>query len=87
MIDIKIKNFVKKLNIQQKMAIALALLVFVRVGSLIRMPFINADYMKAILNGNNLGVLSILTGNSLSEMGIFALSISPTSQHPSSSSF
>ena len=77
MIDIKIKNFVKKLNIQQKIVLALALLIFVRVGSLIRMPFINADYMKAILAGNNLGVLSILTGNSLSEMGIFALSISP----------
>lgn len=77
MIDVKIKNFVKKLNIQQKMAITLALLVFVRVGSLIRMPFINADYMKALLAGNNLGVLSILTGSSLSEMGIFALSISP----------
>lgn len=77
MIDIKIKNFVKRLNIQQKIVITLTLLVFVRVGSLIRMPFINADYMKAFLSANNLGVLSILTGNSLSEMGIFALSISP----------
>ena len=77
MIDIKIKNFVKKLSIKQKIAITIILLVFVRIGSLIRMPFINADYMKAILAGNNLGILSILTGTSLSEMGIFALSISP----------
>ncbi len=77
MIDIKIKNFVKKLSIKKKIAITIILLVFVRIGSLIRMPFINADYMKAILAGNNLGILSILTGTSLSEMGIFALSISP----------
>lgn len=77
MIDIKIKNFVKKLSIKQKIAITITLLIFVRIGSLIRMPFINADYMKAILAGNNLGILSILTGTSLSEMGIFALSISP----------
>lgn len=74
---IKIKRFVQNLNVKQKILISLLLLVLVRVGSLIRLPFVNADYMKALLGGNNLGVLSILTGNSLTEMGFFALSISP----------
>lgn len=75
--DIKIKNFVKRLNLTQKLFILLGIMVLIRVGSLVRLPFVNADYMKALLSGNNLGVLSILTGNSLTEMGFFALSISP----------
>ena len=75
--SIKIRHFVQKLNIKQKIAITLLLLILVRIGSLIRLPFVNADYMQALLGGNSLGVLSILTGNSLSEMGFFALSISP----------
>lgn len=75
--DVKIKNFVKRLSLTQKLLILLAIMIVIRIGSLVRLPFVNADYMKALLGGNSLGVLSILTGNSLTEMGFFALSISP----------
>ena len=75
--DIKIKNFVRKLNTKQKIGIIILFMIFIRIGSLIRLPFVNADYMKGLLDGSNIGVLSILTGTSLSEMGIFALSITP----------
>ena len=71
------KNIVRKLNLRQKLMIVAAFMVLIRIGSMIRLPFVNAEYMKALLGDSNLGVLSILTGNSMSSMGIFALSISP----------
>ena len=73
----RLKKFVQSLDVKKKIAITIMLLVLVRIGSLIRLPFVNANYMKSILSGNNIGVLSILTGSSLTEMGFFALSISP----------
>lgn len=77
MIMMRLKKYVQSLDVKKKIAITILLLVLVRIGSLIRLPFVNADYMKSILSGSNIGVLSILTGNSLTEMGFFALSISP----------
>lgn len=75
--DIKIKNFVHKLSLKQRISIAIMCMVFIRIGTLIQIPFVNADYMKSLLGDSNMGVLSILTGNALTQMGIFALSISP----------
>ena len=75
--DIKVKNFVRKLSLKQRIAITIICMVFIRVGTLVQIPFVNADYMKSLLGDSNMGVLSILTGNALTQMGIFALSISP----------
>ena len=75
--DIKIKNFVRKLSLKQRIVITIICMVFIRIGTLVQIPFVNADYMKSLLGDSNMGVLSILTGNALTQMGIFALSISP----------
>lgn len=74
---IKLKNFIQTLEIWQRLVIIIAIMVFIRVGSLIQIPFVNAEYMQSLLGNSNIGMLSILTGNSLTQMGIFALSISP----------
>ena len=66
--DIKIKNFVHKLSLKQRISIAIMCMVFIRIGTLIQIPFVNADYMKSLLGDSNMGVLSILTGNALTQM-------------------
>lgn len=48
----------------------------IRIGTVIPIPFVNKTYMQSV-TGNGTTFLSILLGGSMSQMSLFALSISP----------
>lgn len=51
-------------------------LVVVRIGTSIPLPFVNSSYMESLF-GANTGFLSVMLGDSLEKMSVFALSITP----------
>lgn len=71
------KEIFKNKELRTKILIIFLLMVFVRIGSIIPIPGVNTEYMKAIMSNSGLGFLNMITGNSLSQMSLFALSISP----------
>ena len=74
-------NFMKELfknkELRKKILIIFAAMVFIRMGSVIPIPGVNTEYMKEIMSNSGLGFLNMITGNSLSQMSLFALNISP----------
>ena len=51
-------------------------MVLVRIGTSIPLPFVNSSYMQSLI-GEYTGFLSVMLGDSLEQMSIFALSITP----------
>ena len=65
------------LGLLTKISIILGCLAIVRIGSNIPLPFVNRDYIQALLDVDGLGFLHAITGGSMLQMSIFALSVSP----------
>lgn len=62
---------------RNKFLILIGLMILIRIGSIIPIPGISTDYMKNLLSNDGFGFLILITGNSFSQMSLFALSISP----------
>ena len=71
------KELFKNKELRKKILIIFAAMVFIRMGSVIPIPGVNTEYMKEIMSNSGLGFLNMITGNSLSQMSLFALNISP----------
>ena len=73
-----LRNAWKVEDIRKKILYTLMILVIVRLGSAIPVPFLNPNALAGMLgDGNLLGYLDILTGGAFSQATLFALSISP----------
>ena len=74
-----LKNAWKIPDLRQKILYTLLILLIVRIGSVIPVPFLDPSALKAMIgqSGNLLGYLDILTGGAFANATLFALSISP----------
>ena len=71
------KRRLEDLSLWKKLFIVAAFIIIIRAGSVIPLPFVNADYMQLLLGSDGLGFFNSVTGRSFYQMSIFALSISP----------
>jgi preprotein translocase subunit SecY len=74
-----LRNAWKIEDLKKKLIYTMLILLVVRIGSAIPVPFIDPTFLKAMVNstGNLLGYLDMLTGGAFSQATLFALSISP----------
>ena len=74
-----LRNAWKIEDLRKKLVYTMLILLVVRIGSAIPVPFIDPTFLKAMVNstGNLLGYLDMLTGGAFSQATLFALSISP----------
>ena len=72
-----LENKLSNLPIKKKILLIVASMIFIRIGSVVPLPFVNTEYMKSLMNLEGLGFLNALTGSSFQQMSLFALSISP----------
>lgn len=71
------KKYLENKSLKDKLLLVVLAMIFIRLGSIIPLPGVNTDYMKALMDNNGLNFLHMITGNSFSQMSLFALSISP----------
>ncbi len=64
-------------EIRSKLLFTLLMLVVIRIGSLIPIPGVNTAILSSIFSGGEFSMINAVTGGSLSNASIFALSISP----------
>ncbi len=66
-------------ELRKKILFTLMVIVVLRIGTAIPVPFISSDGLKALVgdSGNLLGYFDMLTGGSFSQATIFALSVTP----------
>ena len=68
----------KQISFKQRFGLTILLLVLYRLCSHIPLPFVNKDYVQAMIDSNgSLGILNTLTGGNLGNMSIVALGITP----------
>ena len=67
----------RELPFWQKITIIILSMALVRVGSNIPLPFVNRLYIQSLLNIDGLSFLNSITGGSMLQMSVFALSVSP----------
>ncbi len=74
-----LRNAWKIEDLRKKLIYTMLILLVVRIGSAIPVPFIDPTFLNAMVNstGNLLGYLDMLTGGAFSQATLFALSISP----------
>lgn len=74
-----LRNAWKIADLRKKILFTLLILLIVRVGSVIPVPFLDPTALQSMIssNGNLLGYLDILTGGAFAKATLFALSISP----------
>ena len=74
-----LRNAWKIEDLRKKLIYTMLILLVVRVGSAIPVPFIDPTFLNVLVNGtgNLLGYLDMLTGGAFSQATLFALSISP----------
>lgn len=74
-----LRNAWKIEDLRKKLIYTMLILLVVRVGSAIPVPFIDPTFLKEMVNstGNLLGYLDMLTGGAFSNATLLALSISP----------
>ena len=74
-----IRNAWKIEDLRKKLIFTMLILVVVRIGSAIPVPFLDPTMLKLLVasGGSLLGYLDILTGGAFSNATLFALSISP----------
>ena len=74
-----LRNAWKIEDLRKKLIYTMLVLLVVRIGSAIPVPFIDPSLLKAMVDstGNLLGYLDMLTGGAFSQATLFALSISP----------
>ena len=67
-------------EIRKKIIFTVLMLLVIRLGSSIPLPYMNREIIGELFNAGNTGVLGLLDlmgGGTLSQISIFALSISP----------
>lgn len=67
-------------EIRKKIVFTVLMLLVIRLGSSIPLPYMNRDIIKELFEAGNTGILGLLDlmgGGTLSQISIFALSISP----------
>lgn len=68
-------------ELRQRMIFTLLMVAVFRLGNAIPVPFMNKEMVSQVMSGSGqagiLNLLNLLSGNSLSQMSIFALSIYP----------
>lgn len=74
---INLKRKMKTMDLWQKIAIIAIVMVFIRIGTVIPIPFVSKDYLSSVMPALGASFLSTLLGGSTSTMSLFALSISP----------
>ena len=68
----------KQMSFKKRLIFTVALLLLYRLCSHIPLPFVDSDYVKALIGMNgSLGLLNTLTGGNLANMSIVALGITP----------
>ena len=68
----------KQMSFKKRLIFTMALLLLYRLCSHIPLPFVDSDYVKALIGMNgSLGLLNTLTGGNLANMSIVALGITP----------
>jgi len=74
-----LKNAWQIPELRKKLLYTLLILLIVRIGSVIPVPFLDPTTLQEMIsqNGNLLGYLDILTGGAFANATLFALSISP----------
>ncbi len=75
-----LKNAWKVEEVRKKLIFTFLMLVIFRLGNTIPVPFMNANMVKEVMSGNEMGLLAMINslgGGSLQGMTIFALSIYP----------
>ena len=72
------KSLMRQQAVRKKLILTAAVLIGIQFGSQVPVPGVNPDYFHSILETNAaLGFLNSLTGNGLSGISLFALSITP----------
>lgn len=74
---INLKRKMKTMDLWQKIAIIAIVMVFIRIGTVIPIPFVSKDYLSSVMPALGESFLSTLLGGSTSTMSLFALSVSP----------
>ena len=73
-----LRNAWKIEDLRKKLIYTMLILLVVRIGSAIPVPFIDPSFLKLMVSGGGLlGYLDMLTGGAFSNATLFALSISP----------
>lgn len=75
-----LRNALKVKEIRKRILYTFLMLIVVRLGSQIPLPFVNADTVKSITSQFSEGAFSFfaaITGGSMENMSVFALSITP----------
>ena len=72
-----LRNAFKVKDIRNRLIYTFIALIVVRLGTLLPAPAISRGVTSQLFNSENLGFFNALTGGSLSNMSIFALSITP----------
>ncbi len=73
-----LRNAWKIQDLRQKLIYTMMILVVVRLGAAIPVPFLDSDALKAMMgDGSLLGYLNVMTGGALASATLFAMSISP----------
>ena len=75
-----LKNAWKVEDVRKRLIFTFLMLVIFRLGNTIPVPFMNAEMVKQVMSGNEMGLLQMINslgGGSLQGMTIFALSIYP----------
>ena len=70
-------NAFKVKEIRSKLLFTLLMLVIIRIGSLIPIPGVNRAILSSLFSGGEFNMVNAVTGGSLANASIFALSISP----------
>lgn len=73
----EIKRKMKVMDLWKKLLIIAAVMLLIRVGTVIPIPFVSQDYLKEAFPSLGSSFMSTLLGGSTSTMSLFALSISP----------
>ena len=75
-----LKKALKVKEIRKRLLYTFLMLIVVRLGSQIPIPFVNSDAIKEIMSNfanENFSFFTAITGGSMEKMSVFALSITP----------
>lgn len=73
----EVKRKMKTMTVWKRVLWILLVMLLIRIGTVVPIPFVNKEYMKSVLGSLGGSIWSALLGGSMSQMSLFALSISP----------
>ena len=73
---VNLEKRMRHMAVHKRAAWILLAMALVRIGTSIPLPFVNPLYMQALF-GDNTGFLTMMMGDSMERMSVFALSITP----------